>query len=239
MTTERLLLLFGGSFNPPHIAHLRLALEAAEVLCPERALFIPCAQPPHKSGTNLLPFALRCAMLRAAVKESALQHLFSVSEIEQERTGPSYTVETLALLAKRHPLLRPVFIMGSEDYARLETWLRWRELPRLADLAVLPRSAAAGQAFAPTSKALWPEAQGLAPPCAGVSEAFILPHGGRLLYLPQPILEISSTLVRERHLAGRSLDFLLPSAVAGLLRENALTISTVWKQPCRAGAIPV
>jgi len=118
--------------------------------------------------------------------------------------------------------------MGSEDYARLETWLRWRELPEHADLAVVPRSAAADEAFSLNSKKLWPEAEAAPPPCPGVSKAFVLPHGGRLLYLPQPLLEISSTLVRERYLAGRSLDFLVPQDVLKLLQNNADMVTRIW-----------
>ena len=228
MNTEAFLLLFGGSFNPPHNAHLRLAFEAAEILRPQKALFIPCAQPPHKSETDLLPFSLRCELLRASAAGMAHERLFEVSEVENEREGPSYTVDTLALLAPRYPTLRPVFIMGSEDYARLETWLRWRELPEHADLAVLPRSADADEAFCLYSKRLWPEAEAAPPPCPGVSRAFVLPHGGRLLYLPQPILEISSTLVRERYLAGRSLDLLVPPGVQKLLLDNADILARVW-----------
>jgi nicotinate-nucleotide adenylyltransferase len=227
MNTDAFLLLFGGSFNPPHNAHLRLAFEAAEVLRPLRSLFIPCAQPPHKSDTNLLPFSLRCELLRAGMTGTAGE-LFEVSEVENEREGPSYTVDTLTLLARRYPELRPVFIMGSEDYARLETWLRWRELPKHADLAVLPRSADADEAFGMHSKRLWPEAAAAPMPCPGVSKAFVLPHGGKLLYLPQPLLEISSTLVRERYLAGRSLDFLVPPGVQKLLLDNADTLARVW-----------
>ena len=222
------MLLFGGSFNPPHNAHLRLAFEAAEVLRPREVLFIPCAQPPHKNGNDLLPFSFRCALLRAGTADTTAGPLFNVSEVENEREGPSYTVDTLALFSRRYPALRLVFIMGSEDYARLETWLRWRELSEYADLAVVPRSADADRVFCLNSKKLWPEAEAVDPPCPGVSRAFALPHGGRLLYLPQPILEISSTLVRERYLAGRSLDFLVPPGVQKLLLDNADTVDQIW-----------
>jgi nicotinate-nucleotide adenylyltransferase len=118
--------------------------------------------------------------------------------------------------------------MGSEDYARLETWLRWRELTEHADLAVLPRSVGADEDFCLNSTKLWPEAEALEPPCPGVSKAFVLPHGGRLLYLAQPMLEISSTLVRERYLAGRSLDFLVPPGVQKLLLDYADTVTQAW-----------
>jgi len=228
MNADAFLLLFGGSFNPPHNAHLRLAFEAAEILRPRKGLFIPCAQPPHKSDTDLLPFSLRCELLRASIADTSAELLFEISDVENEREGPSYTVDTLTLLSQRYPELRLVFIMGSEDYARLETWQRWRELPKYADLAVLPRSADADEAFFLHSKRLWPEAEAVPMPCPGVSRAFVLSHGGRLLYLPQPMLEISSTLVRERYLAGRSLDFLVPPGVQKLLLDNAYTIARVW-----------
>lgn len=230
-----LLLLLGGSFNPPHAGHLRIAIETAEVLRPERTLFIPCAYPPHKPDGNLLPFAVRAAMLRAAIADMTsldgtppLQ--FAVSEVEQERQGPSYTADTLAILKERFPGMRPAFVMGNEDYAQLSSWRRWRELPVLADLVVLPRSAGALESFRNSTLAFWPDASPLAPPAPGVTEAFLLPHGGRILYLPQPQLDISSSLVRERLLAGRSLDFLVPPGVRNLLMEHAAEAVSLWRK---------
>ena len=225
---EGLLLLIGGSFNPPHVAHMRMAFESLEILQPRQAFFIPCAQPPHKSGGDLLPFSLRCAMLRAALKNTAGEHLIGVSEVENERQSPSYTIETLQIMQSRFPSLRPVFVMGSEDYARLHTWLRWRELPALADLAIMPRSPAADESFERGSAELWPEAVPILPPCPGVTRALVFPHGGRLLYLPQPVLEISSTLVRERYRDGRSLDCLIPDGVLTLMRSNADVLRMAW-----------
>lgn len=232
MDADALFLLFGGSFNPPHMAHMRLALEAAEILRPRKAAFIPCARPPHKSGDGLLPFSLRCAMLSAAVRGTAAEGLFEVCEIENNRKGPSYTAETLEWMAGLSPSLRLVFMMGNEDYSRLETWRHWRQLPVFADLAVLPRSADAEKQFSRTSAKLWPEAAASPPPYAGVGKSFILPHGGKLLYLPQPLLEVSSTLIRERYLTGRSLDFLLPKSVLQLLSDHATIVDKAWKQPC-------
>ena len=225
---EDLLLLIGGSFNPPHAAHMRMAVESLEILRPRQAFFIPCAQPPHKSGGDLLPFSLRCAMLRAALKNTAAERLIAVSEVENERQGPSYTIETLRIMQSRFPALRPVFVMGSEDYARLHTWLRWGELPASADLAIMPRSPAAEESFEHCSAALWPEAVPIPPPYPGVTRALVLPHGGRLLYLPQPVLEISSTLVRERYRDGRSLDCLIPDGVYTLIRNNADILRRAW-----------
>lgn len=235
MTTP-LLLLLGGSFNPPHAGHLRIAIETAEALRPALTLFIPCAHPPHKSGNNLLPFALRTRMLTAAIEEDMFptgteqgKPAFAVSEVENERQGPSFTVDTLGVLRERYPGMRPAFVMGSEDFAQLSSWRRWREIPELADLVVLPRSAGAADSFRNSTFAFWPEARLLAPPAAAVRSAFVLPGGGRLLYLPQPLLDISSSLVRERVLDGRSLDFLVPPSIIRLLKEHEALVADLWR----------
>jgi nicotinate-nucleotide adenylyltransferase len=214
---------------------MRIILEAAEALGPKSILFVPCAAPPHKTGANLLPFALRCALLRAALSDLADDagedpFSFAVSEAEGERDGPSYTVDTLRIFAARFPDLRPVFVMGTGDYSRLNTWKDWQELPEHADLAVLPRNAAGVDFFNSASLRFWPKARALAPPGPGVASAFVLPHGGRLLYVPQPRLEISSSLVRRRYCAGSSLDFLVPPGVLGLLRQKKELVDSLWKQ---------
>ena len=223
-----LIALLGGSFNPPHAGHFRIAIEAGEALLPALTLFIPCATPPHKSTHNLLPFDVRAALLRAALDEVGMDKSLAVCEVENDRSGPSYTVDTLAVLAARYPGNRLAFIMGGEDYALLSTWRRWREIPDLADLVVLPRGGVGKESFGETTRALWPEAQESLPPFPAVTEAFALPGGGRLLFLPQPLLNISSSLVRERWLQGRRLDFLVPRAVQLLLRERDCTIRELW-----------
>ena len=269
MDAQPLLLLLGGSFNPPHSGHMRVALETAEFLNPEKVLFIPNAVPPHKSEKNLLSFEFRCAMLRAAIADMGSFFDYSVNEVENERQGPSYTFETLKTLAERNPEKRLAFVMGSEDYTRLDSWRMWKELPEYADLIVVPRNTDDPDIFRRTSQSLWSEARempilnyrtsnadgrgnkapGAAPagvkPCPAEAEtgncsreeyieretaqALILPHGGRLLYLPQPRLEISSSLVRERLIAGRSLDFLVPPGILKLLYDNLESVKETWK----------
>jgi nicotinate-nucleotide adenylyltransferase len=233
-----LIALLGGSFNPPHAGHFRIAIEAAEALSPVMTLFIPCASPPHKSADNLLPFDLRVSMLRAALAEAGMDKSFAVCEVENERSGPSYTVDTRAARALRYPDKRLVFIMGNEDYAQLSTWRQWRELPALADLMVLPRRGKEKEFFDETTHALWPEAQKLQSPFPAVPAAYALPGKGRVFFLPQPLPGISSTMVRERWLQGRRLDFLVPRAVHILLDKQKRTIRDQWKSISRCAVSP-
>lgn len=229
--TPALTLVVGGSFNPPHSGHLRIAIETAEVLRPEVTLFVPCARPPHKPDETLLPFSLRAKMLRAAIADLGPAGCcgFAVSEIENERDGPSYTVDTLAELGAGRPCTRMAFVMGSEDYAKFSSWRQWQKIPELADLVVLPRVLGSARSFEDNTRAFWPAARQFDPPVPGVQKAFALPCGGRVLYLPQPLLGISSSLVRERMLGGRSLDFLVPPGVASLLYEHKSAISALWQ----------
>ncbi|MDL2267598.1 nicotinate (nicotinamide) nucleotide adenylyltransferase [Desulfovibrio sp. OttesenSCG-928-G15] len=222
------LLLFGGSFNPPHIGHLRILIETMEVLLPQEALFVPVALPAHKPAKGLLPFSVRCDMLRAALADMHSPMNIAVSQVENEREGPSYTADTLRLLAKAHPDKRLVFLMGSEDYERLPTWHLWRDIPRYADLVVLPRSDAAPERFGAITGAHWPDAAPAPCPCPGVGEAFSLQNGALLMLVPQPVFEVSSTLVRERFLSGKCLDFLVSPGVADYMRTHADLLSACW-----------
>lgn len=223
-----LVVLIGGSFNPPHAGHFRIAIEAREALAPAEILFVPCSTPPHKASANLLPFALRLAMLQA-VTDSLPESGLGVCAIEAERSGPSYTVDTLTVLAEQRPGVRPAFVMGSEDYGKFSTWRRWRDIPLLADLVVVPRARHAPGFFAATTLSCWPDALPPATDRPAASEAYALPTGGRVLYLPQPLLEISSSLVRERIVAGRSVDFLVPPPVLSLMKANMGLLRRLWR----------
>ena len=159
-----LIALLGGSFNPPHIGHFRIALEVLEALRPELLLFIPSAVPPHKRTDALLPFALRVRMLQAVLR--GLPGM-EVCTIENERPGPSYTVDTLTALAERYPGYRPAFVMGGEDLSLLPSWDRWEQVTKLAELVVLPRGKADGELIVGTIQAQWPGACATPPPLAG------------------------------------------------------------------------
>ena len=223
--------ILGGSFNPLHVGHLRIALETVEALELSRVLLIPCSSPPHKPGGNLLPFDLRFAMLERAVRDLPG---FTVSGIEAERPGPSYTVDTLRELRGRRPGESLVFIMGGNDFLSLERWREYEKLPGLADFAVLPRDGTEAEAFRQKARALWPEVRKADEPAPGTRETWEVPGGGRLLYIPQPRLDISSTLVRRRFAAGRNIDFLVPPVVRELLQEHRDLVLALWTDDTRS-----
>ncbi|MDR2727132.1 MAG: nicotinate-nicotinamide nucleotide adenylyltransferase, partial [Deltaproteobacteria bacterium] len=129
--------ILGGTFNPVHVGHLRLAIEAAERLNLDRVVLMPAHTPPHKDRADLLPFALRVELLQAAVEHSPI---LSVTELEAELPPPSYTWNSLAAWKSRRPDDLGVFILGAEDFANLNTWHRGLELPTLMDLAVMARA---------------------------------------------------------------------------------------------------
>jgi nicotinate-nucleotide adenylyltransferase len=141
--------IYGGSFNPVHLGHLIAAECCREQARLDRVLFMPAATPPHKQGRMLADAADRVAMLTLAVGG---HEAFAVSTIEVDRGGVSYTVDTLAVLAERHPHDTLALLLGPDALAQLPTWREPRtiadrcelvavERERLDDVAVIARDA--------------------------------------------------------------------------------------------------
>ncbi|WBF67805.1 nicotinate-nucleotide adenylyltransferase [Desulfovibrio subterraneus] len=217
--------ILGGTFNPVHIGHIRPAVEVFEAIKPDRIDLIPCASPPHKEGDNLLPFALRAEMVTAAAAPFPFLH---VSKMENERPGPSYTIDTLEEYRKIYPDSKLFFILGAGDLATLPTWHRGMEITNLADLVVLPRSGKDAGTFHAIVSEYWPGAE-LLKTKAPLAAKYGLPTGHTIHFLPQPRLDISATLVRERWLAGRNVTYLVPRAVHEIMQRERETITACWK----------
>jgi nicotinate-nucleotide adenylyltransferase len=200
--------VFGGTFDPIHIAHLAVAEAARDTLGLDRVLFIPAGQPPHKAGRRISSAADRHAMVQAAI---AGNDRFVASTIEMERAGPSYTVDTLRALQTRpdaldgredgHPPL--VLILSAEAFLELPTWHEPEAVLELAALAVAPRDGYpdAGPAF-------------LAEHFPGISV--------RAVFLDGPRLRLSASDLRADAAAGRSIRYLVPDAVADYIGDHAL-----------------
>lgn len=204
--------LFGGTFDPVHLGHLRLALEAAESLGLEQVRLLPCHQPPHRNSPQVESWQ-RAEMLQLAMGASPL---LRVDERELGRQGPSYTLETLQSLRAELGLeVSLVWIMGSDAFVHLETWHRWRELLDWAHLLVVLRPGCA----MPDQGPLWDWWQAHRAERVGVLDES---PAGSLLVRELRLLPISATEIRALVQAGQSPAYLVPERVGRYLQQHQL-----------------
>ncbi len=204
----RPLAIFGGTFDPVHLGHLRVAWEAAEQLDAEVRL-VPASVPPHRPQP-VASAAERVAMLRAAL---AGQQRLALDARELARSGPSYTFDTLAELRTEIGARRPlVLLVGADAWAGLPGWYRWRELFALAHVGVLTR--AGHSAHEPAELAC--EAD---PRRSRDTRDIANAASGRVIELRVSALEISGTRIRADLAAGREPRWLVAEA---LLADPAL-----------------
>lgn len=222
--------VLGGSFNPLHFGHMRLAVEVYEALLPARLDFVPCANPPHKPRSDLLPFELRLAMLRSVTERHSG---FYVNDLEAGRGGLSFTVDTLREYRRALPVATLYFVLGAEDFEGLGAWREWEELPELAELLVVARQGSEAASFKAAALRLWPAArpaERAEDSPAGGRPAFNVGKTGRVSYLALPRLDVSASLIRSRWLAGRSIDYWVPHEVIEILQENSAAVKTCWQR---------
>ena len=210
--------ILGGTFDPLHYGHLRLAQELVEGLALSGARFIPAGLPPHRAQ----PFASppqRLQMVRLGV---AGNPLFSLDEREIYKPTPSYTVETLLDLRRELGAMQPLCLfMGADAFLGLTTWHRWRELFDLAHIVVAQRPGVAGitRAAATLPAELLDE---LNRRLVNEPEALRDAPSGAILVHPVTALDISATQIRSDLAAGRSPRYLLPDAVLDYIQTNGL-----------------
>ena len=195
--------VLGGTFDPPHVGHLILAEEARTRLQLEKVLFVPAGDPWRKAGQEITPIDHRLAMVRLML---ASDPYFELCTLEVERAGPSYTVDTLEALHERHgPGLELYFIVGEDALRDLPHWKDPARILSLAWLAVAPRLGGSESAVVDLEAAV-----------PGFAE--------RIVPLPMPAIDISSTALRERARAGLSLRHLVPLAVEEYIRRHGLYV---------------
>ncbi|MDX1547318.1 MAG: nicotinate-nucleotide adenylyltransferase [Rhodothermales bacterium] len=187
--------LFGGSFNPPHLGHLLVAETVRDQFALDAVWWIPARVPPHKvgEGEDLAAPAHRLAMTRLAVAD---HDAFAVSDVEVRREGPSYTVETVRALQAAHPEHTFHLILGGDSLRGFASWRRPEEIAERVPLLVYRRPGAA----------------------PAVPEEL----EGRVRFAEAPLLAISSTDLRARCRAGRSLRYLVPEPVRAYIEEHRL-----------------
>jgi nicotinate-nucleotide adenylyltransferase len=191
--------VFGGAFDPVHFGHLVLAEQCREQGRLDRVLFVPTARPPHKPHPGAR-FDQRVEMLALAL---AGNPVFQIDEIEKDREGPSYTVDTLAELRRRRPGDDFWLLAGGDVVRDLHGWYEPRRLLETAGLLVMARP------VTPT------------PDSAELAARLGLPDV-RLIVVDAPHIDIASSDLRRRAAEGRSLRYLLPRAVECYVREKRL-----------------
>jgi len=195
--------LFGGSFDPVHYGHLLLAECCREQCRLDRVWFLPAANPPHKKGESLSPAEHRVAMLRLAV---AGHEPFEISTYEIDQGGVSYTVDTLRHFRQAHADDELFLLLGADMLADLPNWREAGEVCRLALPVAVPRPRAANLDFSCL--------ESIAPP-ERIDQI-------RRHQVAMPQIDISSTDLRRRVAAGRSIRFQTPRAVEEYIRSHAL-----------------
>lgn len=196
--------ILGGTFDPIHLGHLALARAARSSLGLDEIMFVPAARPPHKLGRPISPASDRLAMVELAVEGEPAT---AVSHIEIDRSGPSYTVDTVeALIDEATRADRPIdltVILSAESFADLPDWHAADRLVELATIAVAPRP---GHPL--------PDPTALADRLPGLI--------GRLAVIHGTLPDISASKIRVLVAAGRPIDHLVPPRVAVYIEEHHL-----------------
>ncbi|MFS8572912.1 MAG: nicotinate-nucleotide adenylyltransferase [Clostridia bacterium] len=194
--------IMGGTFDPVHIGHLIAAESAREAAGLDRVVFVPAGEPPHKAKEELAPARDRYVMtLLATVGHPS----FSVSRIELDRQGKSYTVDTLEALHKElGDAVELYFILGSDAMAGLSGWHRPQRLFELCRFLVIRRPG-------------WDPAR-LRESLGGLYDA----HRDRIQVVDVPGVDVSSSEIRARVREGRSIRYLVPEMVERYIREHGL-----------------
>jgi nicotinate-nucleotide adenylyltransferase len=192
--------LLGGTFNPPHIAHLVCAQEAIAQLGLERVLFVPVREPPHKAVEADPGVEHRVEMCRLAVAGDAR---LAVSRVEADVPGPSFTVATLRKLHDEQPGDELTFIVGGDMALSLPAWREPEAILDLAELGVAEREGVRR---------------------TDIAERLAELRGGRerVRFFDIPRLDVSSSLIRRHVAAGRPIRYLVPDAVAAYIEQAGL-----------------
>lgn len=218
--------IFGGTFDPVHIGHLRLAEEAREQLGLAQVRWIPAGQPPHRAGPQVAA-AHRLALVRAAVADNPA---FTVDSAEVEAAAPSYSVITLERLRAQEGERPLVLLLGADAFWGFTRWHRWHDIVELAHLAVLTRPGSQGEACDLLDPA---RLAGDAELAALVAARRLAPEdrdglarhpAGRLVFLPMSPLAVSATDIRARLRQGRSVRYLLPPSVIDYIAAHRLYV---------------
>ncbi|PLA75083.1 nicotinate-nicotinamide nucleotide adenylyltransferase [Hydrogenovibrio sp. SC-1] len=212
MKTKRLIGINGGTFDPIHFGHLRPALEVLHALNLDEMRFMPACLPVHRSQP-LASIEQRCDMIELAIQH---QPKFVLERLEASMGGLSYTADSLAQLKQAEPGASFVLMMGTDAFAKFDTWKDWQSILTLANIVVthrpgepLPRQGTVGKIFIDH----W------AP--------HLTQSAGQIVDLPVTQLDLSATMLRSYLEYGDPVDYLMPADVAAYIQQNHLYQSSI------------
>jgi nicotinate-nucleotide adenylyltransferase len=206
--------IMGGTFDPVHFGHLRLADEAAEILGLACVRWIPAGQPSHRNAP-MASAVHRLEMVKLAI---ARHPSFELDDAEIRQSRPSYTVETLERLRRELGAMRPiVLLLGTDSFRNLTTWERWRDLFELAHIFVGLRP---GHSLTPGGMPAELAAQWRAR--SGTPEEILARPAGRVVIYATTALDISASAIRAHFAQGLSPRYLLPAAVLEYIERQRI-----------------
>jgi nicotinate-nucleotide adenylyltransferase len=208
--------VLGGTFDPLHFGHLRAAEVVRDRLSLDSVFFVPARTPPHKSAAAISAAEHRLRMVERAL---ASESYFRVSRVELERGGPSYTIDTLESLTVDFPQSRFFFVTGTDAFADIRTWKRWKELLLRYSFVVHERP---GFPMEVTRELLSQAEGGRVVEDTNGSKPISSDSEPRIYLIQRAMVDISSTEIRRSVREGRSVRFLVPDPVESYIRENRL-----------------
>jgi nicotinate-nucleotide adenylyltransferase len=192
--------LFGGTFDPPHLGHLILASEAHSQLELTRLLWTVTPDPPHKQDQMITPLEHRLTMVKLAIKD---EQYFELSDVELNRPGPHYTIDTIKLLTEQNPGAQIVPIIGGDSLNDLPTWHQPKEILYAAHWVGVMRR--------PGEET---NLQALERELPGITS--------KVHYVDAPLLEIASREIRNRVATGKPFRYYLPPSVYEYIEKHQL-----------------
>ena len=207
--------LFGGTYNPIHFGHLRVATEVREAFDLDRIVLIPAAHPPHKRGGELAPSSDRLKMLHLAIDNDPD---LKISEVELQRKGPSYTIDTLTYFQNGLETANQRFlIMGLDAMLEIDTWKSYRKLLASVPVIVISRPDPLYRSVTDGWQRMEHYLKSVVSPAYSFTEAdnaFVASGLAPIYILNVSTLDISSTRIRNLVRSGLSIRYLVPDSVA-------------------------
>lgn len=195
--------IFGGTFDPPHVGHLILAMEAYDQLNLDRVLWVLAPNPPHKLGKKITDLDTRIEMVKAAINDDPM---FEFSSVDIDRPGPHYVLDTMLILRKKYPNANLAFIMGGDSLHDLHTWHEPDKFIQACDnLGVMHRP---GEAINLNS-----------------IEKRFPDLSKKVEFIEAPLLEISSNQIRSLVSTCKPFRYYLPVEVYSIVKKNALYLN--------------